>query len=84
MGFVVHWRPPEYTTILCFDVPEKLQSLLESALASKSNNIDYTDPYSLVSILIDQVIALYDESVWTMRNHVCSAEEVCLKPFKRA
>ena len=84
MGFVIHWAPLEFTTILCLDVPKKLQSLLESALVTKDNNIDYTDPYSLVSILIDQVLALYDESVWTMRNHVCSAEEVCLIPFKRA
>ena len=76
MGFFVHWKPSQSTVILCFDTPEKLQSLLGSALRRNSNDIDAADPYSLLSTLIDQVIALYDESVWSMRNHVCKAEEV--------
>lgn len=73
MGFFVHWRLPQTTTV-CFDTPEKLQGLLGSALQHKGSNIDIADPYSLVSTLIDQVIALYDESVWSTRNHVCAAE----------
>ena len=76
MGFFVHWRPSQSTTILCFDTPEKLQNLLGSALRRNSSNIDAVDPYSLLSTLIDQVIVLYDESVWSMRNHVCAAEAV--------
>lgn len=79
MGFFVHWRPPQTTTVLCFDTPEKLQSLLGSALQHRGSNIDTADPYSLLSTLIDQVIALYDESVWSMRNHVCAAEAVSLE-----
>ncbi len=81
MGFFVHWRPPQTTTVLCFDAPERLQSLLGSALQHKGSNIDIADPYSLLSTLIDQVIVLYDESVWSMRNHVCSAEAVSLKHY---
>lgn len=81
MGFFVHWRLPQTTTVLCFDTPEKLQGLLGSALQHKGSNIDIADPYSLLSTLIDQVIALYDESVWSMRNHVCAAEAVSLKHY---
>lgn len=78
MSFFVHWRPPQSTTILCFDTPEKLQSLLGSALAHSGSNIDYIDPYSLFATVIDQILALYDTSVWSMRNHVCTAEAVRL------
>ena len=78
MGFFVHWKPSQTTTVLCFDTPEKLQSLLGSALRRNDSNIDTADPYSLLSTLIDQVIALYDDSVWSMRNHVCAAEAVRL------
>ena len=78
LGFFVHWKPSQTTTVLCFDTPEKLQSLLGSALRRNDSNIDTADPYSLLSTLIDQVIALYDDSVWSMRNHVCAAEAVRL------
>ena len=78
MGFFVHWKPSKTTTVLCFDTPEKLQSLLETALRRNGSNVDTADPYSLLSTLIDQVIALYDDSVWSMRNHVCAAEAVRL------
>lgn len=81
MGFFVHWTPPQTTTVLCFDTPEKLQSLLGSALQQRGSNVDIADPYSLLSTLIDQVLALYDESVWSMRNHVCAAEAVSLKQY---
>lgn len=83
MGFFVHWRPSQTTTVLCFDTPEKLQSLLGSALRRNGSNIDTADPYSLLSALIDQVITLYDESVWSMRNHVCAAEAVRLSISRR-
>lgn len=74
MTFFVHWRPPQSTTIICFDTPEKLQGLLGSALAHSGNEIDYIDPYSLFVTVIDQLLAMYDTSVWSMRNHVCTAE----------
>ena len=83
MGFFVHWKPSQTTTVLCLDTPEKLQSLLGSALRRNDCNIDTADPYSLLSTLIDQVIALYDESVWSMRNHVCAAEAVRLSSSRR-
>ena len=83
MGFFVHWKPSQITTVLCFDTPGKLQSLLGSALRRNDSNVDTADPYSLLSTLVDQVIALYDDSVWSMRNHVCAAEAVRLSISRR-
>ena len=83
MGFFVHWKSSQTTTVLCFDTPEKLQSLLGSALRRNGSKFDTADPYSLLSTLLDQVIALYDESVWSMRNHVCAAEAVRLSILRR-
>lgn len=76
MGFLLHWKPSQTTTVLCFDTLDKLQSLLGSASRRTGIKFDTADPYSLLSPLMDQVIALYDESVWSMRNHVCAAEAV--------
>ena len=77
MGFYVHWTPPHNTTVMCFDLPEKVQASIKLALESSLDSIDYKDPYSLFSIITGQIIALYDTSVWSLRNHICNWEAVC-------
>ncbi|OCK81526.1 purine and uridine phosphorylase [Lepidopterella palustris CBS 459.81] len=73
MGFLVHWRP-DNTTILCLDLPEPLQASIQSALSSSTDEIDFSDPYSFFSILLHEVLSLYDSSVWSLRNHICEWE----------
>ncbi|KAI9692698.1 MAG: hypothetical protein M1820_009449 [Bogoriella megaspora] len=74
MGFFVHWKPPHSTTILCFDVPQHLQASIQSSSARLAEGIDFSDPYAIFPIVFDEVIALYDDSVWSLRNHISARE----------
>ena len=78
MGFIVHWDPPQASTVLCFDAPLELIDLLENALARNNSQTVYKDPCSPLCAILDGILVLYDSSVWSMRNHVCGAEAVCL------
>ena len=78
MGFVVHWKAPNSVSILCFDLPEQLQTSLRSALSQRTEDIDLTNPYTILSVILDELIPLYDDSVWSLRNHVCKVESVGL------
>lgn len=82
IGFFIHWTPPHNTKILCFDLPEHMQMSLRSALMSSANT-DLSDPYSIFSVIFYQVLTLYDNSVWSIRNHICNWESVRLRlPLK--
>lgn len=76
MGFFVHWEPPNSTTILCFDVPNNMKESVKSALLSNTDGLDLTDPYAVFGIIIYEVISLYNDSVWSLRNHICIVEAV--------
>ena len=78
MGFFIHWTPPHSTIILCFDLPEHLQTTIRSALASSTYKINFSDPYSVFSVLSYELLSLYDSSVWSIRNHICDWEAVRL------
>ncbi|KAF7510282.1 hypothetical protein GJ744_006978 [Endocarpon pusillum] len=73
MCFFVHWAPLS-TKILCFDLPEPLQKTVQSALASNTDKINFSDPYSVFLVLFYELLSLYDSSVWSIRNHICDWE----------
>lgn len=75
IGFLVHWIPPHNTTILCFDVPEHMRISLQLAL-TRNMKIDFHDPYSVFSVILYELLTLYDKSIWAIRDHICSWESV--------
>ena len=77
MGFFVHWKPFS-TTVFCFDVPKHFQIALESTLVTKKETIMFSDPFSAYRIILNEVISLYNDSVWSIRNHICAWESVRL------
>lgn len=74
MGFFVHWTPPYSTTLLCFDLPGHMKASFQSALSSSMDNNDLSDPYSIFSIVLFELLSIYNDSVWSMRNHICDVE----------
>lgn len=74
MGFLVHWTPPLSTTIICFDLPQQLQTSIQSALRSNVVKFKFSDPYSLFAVILQELLPLYDGSVWSIRNHICNWE----------
>ena len=75
MGFFVHWAPHN-TTIICLDLPQHFQESIQSSLASSRDNIELSDPYAVYTVLLCQIVTLYDNSVWSIRNHICNWESV--------
>ena len=76
MGIFVRWLTSGQVTVLCFDAPQKLSSSLELMLPCNIGKIDPSSPYSVPSLIIDEIINLYDQSVWSLRNHISNQETV--------
>ncbi|KAF2793701.1 hypothetical protein K505DRAFT_325278 [Melanomma pulvis-pyrius CBS 109.77] len=51
-----------------------MKASFQSALPSSIANPDLTDPYSVFGIVIHELLSLYNESVWSLRTHICSVE----------
>lgn len=78
LGVIIHWTPPSSTTIICFDFPPRLPALIETALRASMAEIDFSDPYSPLLVIIRELLILYDNSVWSIRNHIANWEGVSL------
>ena len=61
---------------LCFDVPEASQMRLYQGLASPQGPLDIEDVYASHTIVLDEILTLYDESVWALRDGVRQIEMV--------
>lgn len=76
IGFFTTWLPADHHVILCFDLPFALQSRLQSSIISNQDNISLNDPYSLHTIIVEEVLSLFDISVWSLRDSVRMVEKV--------
>lgn len=76
LGFFTNWFPAEQHVILCFDLPSALQSRLQSTLSSTQEEFSLNDPYSLHATIVEEVLATFDTSVWSLRNLVRRVEKV--------
>ena len=76
LGFFTNWFPADQHVILCFDLPSALQSRLQSTLSSNQEKFSLNDPYSLHATIVKEVLAIFDTSVWSLRNLVRMVEKV--------
>jgi hypothetical protein len=76
MGFFTHWDNSGHCRVLCIDTPEKLPSDLQTAL--KGSPFKRSDPFAMHIPLLDQIVRLYDDSVWQVRHPVRDIEKVLL------
>jgi hypothetical protein len=75
MSFFTQWLPG-HSMVLCIGVPDKVYTRLASALAESISPLNFADPFSMHVPLLDQMIILYDESVWQIRHMIRRREEV--------
>ncbi len=80
MSFYTKWSPFS-SVILCFDVPKTSQMRTHQALASSQQRLDLKDIYAGHAMVLDEVLALFDESVWALRDEVRRIEKVLLSVF---
>lgn len=78
MGFFTRWISPGGQIIFCFDVPQTLHDRLQTRFLSPSTTPKLSDIYSLHMVVIDEVIKLFDKSVWSLRDIVRVTELVML------
>jgi hypothetical protein len=76
MGFFTYWDHPGLCRVLCIDTPEELQLGLQTVLGNQSPLLELRDPFAMHVPLIDQIILLYDISVWRVRDPVRKFEKV--------
>lgn len=64
------------TSVLCLDTPDRFRLRLLESLKSHGWRFNDPDIYQLHTFLLDQIINLYDESVWALRDVVRNLERV--------
>ncbi|CAI6342361.1 unnamed protein product [Periconia digitata] len=72
MGFIACWNPSGLVTLVCFDVPERMQSNFQSLF--DANTVDTSSPHAVFSLVSDALLRVYDDSVWSLRNHISQWE----------
>ena len=75
MSFYTTWTT-EFTINLCFDVPKASQMRLHQALNLRQKPFDTRDIYASHVLLLDEVLAMFDDSVWALRDGVRQIEIV--------
>jgi hypothetical protein len=76
MGFFALSLAPGRTTFICFNTPDRFRLRLLDALNSTSHSLDEPDIYQLHAYVIEQILNLYNESVWAIRHVVRDVEKV--------
>ena len=74
MGFFTYWHPSGATTLLCFDLPGKMRTEIQSVFTS--HTINHACPHSLFALISEQLVRVYNDSVWSIRNHISQWEAV--------
>ena len=75
MGFFGHWGQQGKLVLLCLNTPLLLRDYLHRAVMSPASPITI-DIHWLSSLVLSQIVHLYDHSVWTLRNVIRKIEEV--------
>ncbi|KAF2631393.1 hypothetical protein BU25DRAFT_454846 [Macroventuria anomochaeta] len=72
MGFFACWTKSGSVTLLCFDLPAKLRSDIQSM--TWPQDVSLSCPYAVFPQVLDALLRLYDDSVWAIRNHISQWE----------
>lgn len=70
------WNPSTHqTTILAFDLPDARINQMRSLLLDGLQKSEMNDPFWMYPRLLDDVVSLQDESVWSVRHLVRAIEK---------
>lgn len=74
MGFFTQWDRSGQHRVLCIDTPSHFRSAFLAAVAHST--LDINDPFVMFKPLIDELINVYDRSVWRIRDAIRVIEQV--------
>lgn len=80
MGFFTTWISTGSQLVLCFKIPQVLHARLQMIFLSPSSP-KLPDIYSLHAVIIDEIIKLFDRSVWSLRDVIRKIEVVRLDSY---
>jgi hypothetical protein len=76
MTFIAHVCAENGLSLICLDAPAYMKKAVQISLQENMISPGLEDPYFILVRILEQVIILYDDSIWAIRNHVCRAEAV--------
>ena len=76
MAFFTRWSSCGGNIAFCFNVPQALQERLRTRLVSASTKAKLWHIYSIHSLIVDEIVWLYDRAVWSLRDGVRELEMV--------
>ena len=81
MGFFTRWTSKGGQILFCFDIPLMLRDRLQAPFLSPSTTPKLSDIYSPHVLIINEIINLFDRSVWSLRDIVRATEMVKLLSY---
>ena len=75
MSFYTKWTP-HFTLNFCFDLPMASQIQLRQTLGSCKQPFGFNNPYACHASILHQILMMFDESVWALRDGVRQIEKV--------
>ena len=76
LGFFTDWHTSGKVIALCFGVPETLKDSIKKAVTTNGMGMPLVDPFTLHTVLVEEAVALFDQSLWHWRDLVRNIELV--------
>jgi hypothetical protein len=76
LSFFTDWHTSGKVNTLCFGLPNMLKDSIVKAVRTKGMGIPLVDPFTLHAVLIEEVVALFDQALWHCRDLVRKIEKV--------
>ena len=79
MAFFTNWSKPDLKAVFFFDAPQDLQCHVQRLLSSSPARLDSLDHYSMHVLIVEEIVNLFENSVWDLRDLIRRVEMVKFK-----
>ena len=76
LGFFTDWHTSGKAVTLCFGLPDMVKDSIVKAVRTNGMRIPPVDPFALHTVLVEEVVALFDQALWHWRDLVRRIEKV--------
>jgi hypothetical protein len=76
LSFFTDWHTSGKAIALCFGLPDMMKDSIVKAVRTNGMRIPLVDPFTLHAVLIEEVVALFDQALWHWRDLVRRIEKV--------
>jgi hypothetical protein len=76
LSFFTDWHTSGTVITLCFGLPNMMKDSIMKAVKTNGMRIPFVDPFALHTVLVEEVVALFDQALWHWRDLVRRIEKV--------